>query len=641
MSTLEIKVENRVLSIDCDRARKTELDYEKIDLDTLQEGKVYQSYVTKKKKEDANAVLYFEKLEGFDQIISDEMQLEKYLLVFSQGSNVKYCIGDPEKILKKVLKLHVRVLRLKLTKRKLALLVLGYYTNKYSNLELGKQCVRISETVSAPINFKVLPKQVGKLKLLRPKFFHSVSVPMDKIVEGVATINSNLLAEIEVNGIKVPYGMPKKKRGVKVSRRYFAPLGKAIVNDLMISVRGNARGNLTMVMRPLDEFEKTSTYRFWESNFISKCLYNLGKIVRKYNKKPVNLYFEKETMKAEEGTYDVFLKAVNESTSDNYYIIDPSAEIYESIKGQKNVVAKYSKKYYWLLYRATSVITTEAPAHVNILRSANKYIRLRLVEYKFVFLQHGVTYMKCHGPMSAFVAGREAEPTYMFVGSKKERDVVVDMLKLPEENVLVTGLPIFSTIDYKQITQSSEDYVTIMLTFKPYEERLDDFQNSRYYQAILDLYAIISKYVPEEKILIVAHPRIEYLLSTTELKDRMWKQSVSDVLKISKLMVTDYSSVAYNSFYQGAGVIFYQEDIEEYQAICGQLIPRDDEYIGKRAFSLEEFDKAMQEVTADGHVILEKARTKEFEDNYTSINKYHDGKNVDRIYEKLKELKLV
>ena len=236
--------------------------------------------------------------------------------------------------------------------------------------------------------------------------------------------------------------------------------------------------------------------------------------------------------------------------------------------------------------------------------------------------------MKCHGPTSAFVAGREAEPEYIFVGSEKERDVVVDMLRIPEERVLITGLPIFSTIPYKHITAESEDFVTIMLTFKPYEERLDNFEKSRYYHAIIELYDILKNYVPEEKILIVAHPRIQYLLETTSLKERKWNRPISQVLEITKLMITDYSSVAYNSFYQGAAVLFYQEAIEEYEEVCGNLIPRDEEYIGLRAFDLQEFEDILGQIIQNQKIVLDVARTKEHEENYNSINEFHDGKNV-------------
>ncbi|MDO5293235.1 MAG: CDP-glycerol glycerophosphotransferase family protein [bacterium] len=643
MSKIETRVEDGFLYITNVRARKNPMDQETVEISELANHKVYSSYVKTTKDDYVNRLLMFTELD--EEKTEPEEGMEeapsRYVIIFSSGKKIKYAVGKPEELLKKLVQLKVKVLGVSLNKRKLSITLLGYYVNKYKDLELSGQCLRVSDTITAPFEFPVKAKAMGKAKVITSGLLRKVSVPVKSIVEDVETISSNISAEITINGFQVRYGLPKRKRKLKVSKTYYAPIAKAVVGDLMLFIRRNARGNITLVTRPLDEYERTGSYRFWESTFVSAIMYGAAKVARKLSKKQVNLYFEKETMKAEEGAFDVFERTLKDTTSENYYIIDKRSEDYDRIKSTKNVIVKYTPKYYWLAYRANNVITTEAPAHLNILRSANKYIRLRMIQYKFVFLQHGVTYMKCHGPMSAFVAGREAEPSYIFVGSKKERDIVVDMMHLPEERVLVTGLPIFANIDFKHINQSSEDYVTIMLTFKPYEERLDDFENSRYYHAILDLFAIAKKYVPEDKILIVAHPRIEYLLATTSLKDRMWQKSVSDVLGITKLMITDYSSVGYNSFYQGAGVVFYQEDIEEYQEICGELIPNADEYIGKRAFNLEEFDQIMSDVTEDGHVILDRCRTEEHEKNYHSINSFNDGKNIDRIYDELKRLQLV
>ncbi|EOS25715.1 hypothetical protein C806_01842 [Lachnospiraceae bacterium 3-1] len=660
MSQIEIKEENGRLTIYNHRKRKNELDMEEIDLSELIQNKVYGSYVKATKDEDSSRVLYFEPYEEdleTGEVQSGDEQEEKqaeidpeadifpkdereYILVYSVNKKIKYTKGAPEIILKRLLPFKIKILSLRMNKRRLSICMVGYFINAYSNLQIGTQNV-CADNVCSKCEFPITDQKTNIIKMIMRGAIQKIKMGMDEIVDSVSTIDKNISAEIEVNGIKIPYGLPKRKWRVKVSKKYFAPIAKIIRDGFMIFVRRNARGNIVLVTRMADEYETTGKYRFWESKIVSRFLYYCGKIVSNFSKKQVNLYFEKETMKAEEGTYEVFSLASENQTSDNYFIIDPKSEDYERICQDKNVVLKYSPKYYWLVYRANNVITTEAPAHLNILRSGNKYIRFRMIELKFVFLQHGVTYMKCHGPTSAFVAGREAEPEYIFVGSEKERDVVVDMLRIPEERVLITGLPIFSTIPYKHITAESEDFVTIMLTFKPYEERLDNFEKSRYYHAIIELYDILKNYVPEEKILIVAHPRIQYLLETTSLKERMWNRPISQVLEITKLMITDYSSVAYNSFYQGAAVLFYQEDIEEYEEVCGNLIPRDEEYIGLRAFDLQEFEDILGQIIQNQKIVLDVARTKEHEENYNSINEFHDGKNVERIYEKLAELKLV
>ena len=124
---------------------------------------------------------------------------------------------------------------------------------------------------------------------------------------------------------------------------------------------------------------------------------------------------------------------------------------YEKIKNNKNVIKKYSFKYYWLYYNATNFISSDTPVHLNILRSNDKYFRKAMYDKSFIFLQHGITYLKCHGKNSPYIKGKEGEFKYIIVGSEKEKDVVVDMLRYDEEQILKTGLPIFSKIKYNHI----------------------------------------------------------------------------------------------------------------------------------------------------------------------------------------------
>ena len=127
----------------------------------------------------------------------------------------------------------------------------------------------------------------------------------------------------------------------------------------------------------------------------------------------------------------------------------------------------------------------------------------------------------------------------------------------------------------------------------------------------------------------------------TDLKDTIYQGPISEVLQKTKLLVTDYSSVCYNAFYQGAGVIFYQEDIELYEKENGELIPNEDEYIGERVFSIKEMEKKLKGCIKDNRIDMSKIRTEQHEKNYSTINEFSDGKNAERIYEKLKELNII
>ena len=134
-----------------------------------------------------------------------------------------------------------------------------------------------------------------------------------------------------------------------------------------------------------------------------------------------------------------------------------------------------------------------------------------------------------------------------------------------------------------------------MLTWKPYEEHLYDFRQSSYYKSVIETYDMLSKYIDTNKIYIIPHPKVFDLLMDTDMKDNVWQGTISEILKLSKLLITDYSSVSFNSFYQGGGVVFYQPDLRLYEKMNGKLVPNDDEYIGKRAFNMNQLEDIIKE----------------------------------------------
>lgn len=202
-------------------------------------------------------------------------------------------------------------------------------------------------------------------------------------------------------------------------------------------------------------------------------------------------------------------------------------------------------------------------------------------------------------------------------------------------------MAIFSKIPYKHLTQDSDDIAVIMLTWKPYEEMEEDFTKTSYYKNTIGIYEILRRYLSADQIKIVIHPKTNGHLENTPLASSIWTRPISEVLSIAKLLITDYSSVCYNSFYQGGGVVFFQEDLNFYEKENGKLIPADDEYIGRRAFTFEELQTVLEDGLHDGQILLNHFRTPEFEQRYQTINEFSDGRNIERICDSLRNLKIL
>ena len=647
MSKIEVNLDNDILTIHKESSRKTEKDTEKFQLSLLEIGEEYVSHLRVSKKENQNKILFFCKVnsviennEDEENNVESKKKLQPVVVVYTVGNKIRFIYSTMQEAYKKLLKINYKVLGIKLNKRRAKITVLAYIENKYK-IKFDEVKFYIDKELGKTCKLKEYNSKISKLKMIKDRNIHSYCFKMKDILKDESTINGNIRYTIKIDGVEFDYNVGKRKNEIKDTRVYYNPIKSVYVKNFAVHIRRSFVGNLVLVKRPKEQVENTLKFKILESKLVSKIMYKLGKICIKYRKKKINIFYEKFASKVEEGAYDLFLLFQKYKNTQNYFILDEHSPDYEKVKANNGVVKKYSLKYYWVLYNASNFIATESPVHVNIIRSNNAILRNNFTDKKFIFLQHGVTYLKCHGVNSPFRNGKEASVNYIVVGSKKEQDVVSEMLEINEEQILITGLPIFSKIKYNHINQNSDDYITLMLTWKPYEEHLYNFEESETYKNTLEICNMLKKYIDKEKIIIIAHPKARNLLCNTDLKDSLWDKPISEALEKSKLLITDYSSVCYNSFYQGAGVIFYQPDIELYEREHGKLIPSDDEYIGKRAFNINELENIIKDTIKDNKIDLDVVRTEKFIENYKSINEFSDGENINRIYEKLVELDII
>ena len=564
---------------------------------------------------------------------------ENILMAYTRGGEVKACYAPTRGAYLRVLERICRVQHISLDRTGLSLQLQVGVVN-HGEFTFENAALVIGERIRQPFDIPVSKKSLEKIKEDDPFFIRKFHFSMDEMAKDMEETSSRFDIALTVNGMDVTFPVKIEVPDEDLKYRH-VPMISFFYKDNAVQIKHTGAGNVLFICRPMEEAEKTPSFRFWESEAVSGRLYRKGKKEKEKSSQKVSLFYEKFCQKAEEGTFEIFDLAWKRNPKGAYFIINENAPDYQKIKDHPNVVKQYSKKYYELLFRANTYISTETPFHLNVIRSNNKYYRRSIAENTFVFLQHGVTYMKCHGPNSPFLAGREMEPDYIVVNSEKEKEAVHRMMGIDPSRILKTGMAIFSKIPYKHLNQDSEDIAVIMLTWKPYEDNMEDFTKSTYYQNTLAVYKMLRTYLPAENIRVVIHPKTGAHLEKTELAPSIWKKPISEVLSTAKLLITDYSSVCYNSFYQGGGVVFFQEDLEFYEKENGRLIPKEDEYIGKRAFSLEELNAILKEGLSDGKIQLDAFRTEEFERRYRLINEFSDGKNMERLCNKLEELGLI
>lgn len=634
MTKINAYLNNEQLIIERKSIRVSDTNNEVIDLNSITLNKIYKSVVKNINKSQTNTLLLEQEIESQTRSDNGDV-LNENVFVYTKKHTIFYYKTNGNTY-QKLVKVPRKILKIGLTKHYCFFIFIAFIHNPL-HLDISNTQFNLDN-----LNFKCLNlKSYSGRNFTLLKVFnnlHFISFKLNDVLSKESNINNNIALTLNINNHNTAYGFGKKSKFIKDTRFYYVPFKSTFTKDYVVHFRRNSKGSIIFVRRPKKSIEYNLKFRFFESKFMNIIFFISSYFYKTFTRKKINLYYEKFSSKADEGAFEIFKLTHNSKKSKNYFIINPNCEDYTKIKNTNNVIKQFSLKYYFLIYASSNLIATEVPAHVNILRTNNSLLRKELAKKKNIFLQHGITYLKNLGKNSVFANGTF---DYIIASSQKEAEVICDTLNVTEDQVLITGLGIFSNVKYNHINEKSKDTVTIMLTWKPYDEHFEDFTNSSYYKNTIEIYNIVSKYVDKDQIHIIAHPKVFDALNNTDLQENLWQNPISEVLPHSKLMITDYSSICYNSFYQGSGVIFFQPDLKLYEEITGKLLPNKDEYIGPRIFNLNDLDTFINNTITNNKINLSQLRTKQHEKIYKTINEFNDGKNIERIYDKLVDLDIV
>lgn len=574
--------------------------------------------------------------------LDDSHRNDEMLAVFSHHRRLFLIYGRRFQIYHSLVRFNAVVRHMRLTKKELVVDTFAYAENNYGlkveNAYFGLDLLSDLKEYDIPVHESGLSRW-GKYK---PRYFRRFIFPIGQFADLLKMGGTKFAVWLKIDGIYVKYSITKKFRNTAKkqheNKEYYVPLMGIYTKGYALQVRRTFYGHLTLVKRPMEEIEYTKDFRFKESRPVTALLFYTGKLFKVFRRKKIALFYEKLAAKAEEGTYELFERCDRDKKAKCYYIIDRNSPDYARIGGKHHVVAKFSWKYYYLIFNVDCFVSTEAPIHLSLMDDNSRLVRWNLCKHPFIFLQHGITYLKPQGTRSTFSVGKAGEPAYIVVSSEKEGAAVHRMMGTPLERNLITGMMMFDYCPYKHISRDTEDKIVIMMTWRPYENFIEKFEDSTYYQYTMQVYDILKQYVDEDKIIIVPHPKVLEGLKSAVGEDKIWTRPISEVLGLAKLLITDYSSVGYNSFYQGGGVVFYQPDLalfEEYMQM--PLVPEPEEYIGYRALDAEALQKVLAPGFDGGKIDLDYFRTEEYERRYLEINNFHDGKNTERIYQFLTE----
>ena len=353
------------------------------------------------------------------------------------------------------------------------------------------------------------------------------------------------------------------------------------------------------------------------------------------------IMYEKNASRYEESASVLYEKLIDLGYKNVYYIVNEDNEKIKKLdkKYKKRLIYKYSFKHYLYFFIAKTFIGTESPGHAIELRTANKHSARRIYSnnFNYVFLQHGVMYMvslDSDGRSFFRKGGGMPKNAKIVVSSEKEKRHFMELGgEYREEDFYVTGLPKFD----KSIRYERADKIVIMPTWRPWEFNLlrVDAKDSPYYKMLEEIISSIPK-LYRDKIILLPHPLVINNIKNTPLsKYIMDNVSYDEILRKTDLLITDYSSIAYDAFYRGANVIFWWKEkdfcMEQYN---GHLMLNDNNAFGPVCYDKNSLTDSIKD-------IYMKKQKEEYVKKYREIVEFNDNKNTERLVEFLKNDKLI
>lgn len=374
-----------------------------------------------------------------------------------------------------------------------------------------------------------------------------------------------------------------------------------------------------------------------ENNKKENLAYYLSKLLKHYYKrKNIWLLFEKKSETAQDNAFYLFKYYYENHPEKNvYYIIDKNSEDYGKLDGMYNRVLEHmSFKYMLYVFVSRLFISSEARGHAYLIRTLQGRLRDNVMDKPHVFLQHGVTAFK---RVDYIFGKRGSNKTDLFVTtSQLEKEIIYKYFDYRYEQIILTG---FCRWDYLE-DESHGKEILLMPTWRKGLEDVEDgvFLNSTYYKNYSELLKNpeLLKLLEDNNIRlnIRMHPKLEEFIDKFNVKHPLIhfcqadEKPVNELLMENSLLITDYSSVSWDMYYQKKPVLFYQFDYDEYEKTQGSYINMEKELFGDRYITSEDLISGLQEYIANSFQEKEK-----YSDMRQYYLEYCDHDNCQRTYD--------
>lgn len=352
--------------------------------------------------------------------------------------------------------------------------------------------------------------------------------------------------------------------------------------------------------------------------------------------KPIWIVGEKYYKAQDNGFHFFKYMRTHHPEEEVYYVIDPNSSEYKNVEPYGNVIPFQSPMHFEMMLKADFICSTHHPEQIYPIDS-HRYTKK--VKAKKVFLQHGVLGLKNLSKIYG-KSLKDFNIDIFITSSEREKQIVVRDLEYDDYQVKVTGLPRFDNLFTEE--RDTKNQILIIPTWRDFLSNVSTLLDSEYLQRYTSLLAHPKLKLLAESgtsIVFCLHPNmqpfIEYFDVPSYVKTiKQGEVNVQTLIKESKLMITDYSSVAFDFSFMHKPVIYYQFDRDAFLGKYPSHLNIDEELPGKIVNNEAALIDALTDFESNhfnmGKELMAKA---------DAFNQYHDQENAKRIFEAAKTFK--
>lgn len=323
-----------------------------------------------------------------------------------------------------------------------------------------------------------------------------------------------------------------------------------------------------------------SIYTTKKCEFLNKFYPQLLAYYRKYNrKKKKYIIINDRPMVANDNgqaLFEYINKYHKKLAKITYYAISKNSPDYEKLSKIGRVVDIGSEKHKKMFINSKVIISSHANFYNPFNELETKLIK-DILDYKFLFLQHGVIINNVHKPLNRAKSGID-----LFVTSTEaeRKEISSPKYMFKKENIILTGLPRFDKLVDKReqlivIAPTWRTFLSGPINKDGFHDSIPDFEKSEYFKRwkkLLTNEKVLKKCREDNyKILFVLHPGFrnyyKYFKNlSNDIVEIKHSEDIiySDLFNKLSLMITDYSSIMFDVAYLKKPIIFYQFDKELY-----------------------------------------------------------------------------